>query len=147
MEDREVLQLWGQIIRGVGIQNRRMHARIRSQFELNEAEVDTVITLGGLPDGRDTMASLAASASFTTGGYTKVADRLVERGLLRRVPGTRDRRVVYLELTPEGAEMAEALRRLVADTLRAEVVEVIGEDRVRFMATTAEALRVADVSE
>ncbi len=147
MDDSETIRLWGQIIRGVGIANRRLHARIRAEFELNEAEVDTVITLGGLPDRRATMAALAASASFTTGGYTKVADRLVERGLLRRVPGTQDRRVVYLELTPEGVEMASALRRLVADTLRLRVVEVLGEDRVRSMAATAEALRVALVGE
>jgi len=123
-----------------------MHARIRSQFELNEAEVDTVITLGGIPDHRDTMAALAASASFTTGGYTKVADRLVERGLLRRVPGTRDRRVVYLELTPAGVDMADALRRLVAETLRSGVVEVLGEERLQFLGATAEALRAANAA-
>jgi DNA-binding MarR family transcriptional regulator len=141
MRDDEVIDLWGRVIRGVGLANKRLHARIRKEFALNEAEVDTVITLGGLAGGRETMAALAASASFTTGGYTKVADRLTDRNILRRVPDIDDRRVIHLELTPAGAQLADGLRSLVAQFLRAEILAVLGEERARVLADSSDELQ------
>jgi hypothetical protein len=37
----KVIDLWGRVIRGVGLAIKRLRARIRKEFALNEAEVDT----------------------------------------------------------------------------------------------------------
>ncbi|RYF81021.1 MAG: MarR family transcriptional regulator, partial [Comamonadaceae bacterium] len=42
-----------------------------------------------------------------TGAMTRLLDRLEAKGLVRRVRSVADRRVVNIELTPEGAAHAE----------------------------------------
>ena len=59
------------------------------------------------------MKQLAASLSCDASNVTGLVDRLETRGLLRRVPGTTDRRVKVLDLTPNGAKLrAELVARM-----------------------------------
>jgi len=55
------------------------------------------------------MKQLAASLSCDASNVTGLVDRLESRGLVRRVPGTEDRRVKVLDLTPTGARLRAEL--------------------------------------
>lgn len=46
MDDAEAIALRGSVIRGVGLTDRRLHAGLRQEFDLGEAEVDTLVALG-----------------------------------------------------------------------------------------------------
>ncbi len=144
ISDAEAIELWGTLIKAVGLTNRNLQKQLRDQFGLNEAEVDTLIELGGRVEGRATLTELARSAAFTSGGYTKVTDRLCDRGLVRRTAHTSDRRVTELELTAEGCKMADELRALVAEINRRQFIEVIGLERARSVAQTLEEIRLAN---
>ncbi|MEF2145512.1 MAG: MarR family transcriptional regulator [Desulfovibrionaceae bacterium] len=50
------------------------------------------------------MKELAERMGVTTGTLTVVADKLEQRGLLRRKPNTEDRRSILVELTDAGQE-------------------------------------------
>ncbi|HEY5862109.1 MAG TPA: MarR family transcriptional regulator [Casimicrobiaceae bacterium] len=52
-----------------------------------------------------TAAELARIACVDTGAMTRMLDRLETKGLVRRTPCAKDRRVVQLELTPDGARL------------------------------------------
>ena len=52
-----------------------------------------------------TAAELARIAHVDTGAMTRMLDRLEAKGLVRRTPCAKDRRVVQLELTPGGARL------------------------------------------
>jgi len=54
-----------------------------------------------------TVAELARECQLDAGGMTRLLDRLEAKGLLRRVRSSEDRRVVNIELTPEGREAAK----------------------------------------
>jgi DNA-binding MarR family transcriptional regulator len=54
----------------------------------------------------DTAADLARQACVDTGAVTRMLDRLESKGLVRRVRSVEDRRVIKLELTPEGRQVA-----------------------------------------
>jgi DNA-binding MarR family transcriptional regulator len=54
------------------------------------------------PEGRVTMSRLSADVSLTTGGVTRLVDRMVEAGLVARSACPSDRRSVHVVLTPEG---------------------------------------------
>jgi DNA-binding MarR family transcriptional regulator len=56
--------------------------------------------------GRLTPKHLATEIAMTTGAVTAVIDRLVKVGFVARIPNPRDRRSVFLELTPAGADTA-----------------------------------------
>jgi len=54
-----------------------------------------------------TVAELARQCQLDAGSMTRLLDRLEAKGLCRRVRSSEDRRVVNLELTPEGREAAK----------------------------------------
>jgi MarR family 2-MHQ and catechol resistance regulon transcriptional repressor len=63
---------------------------------------DVLIHVGGAPERRLTMSRLSTDVALTTGGVTRLVDRMVEAGLVARENCPSDRRSVYVVLTPEG---------------------------------------------
>jgi DNA-binding MarR family transcriptional regulator len=62
-------------------------------------------------DGMLTMGALADQVAVTSGGVTRLVDRMAGAGLVARRPGARDRRIAYAVLTADGrARLQEALR-------------------------------------
>ena len=62
-------------------------------------------------------ADIARDYSYDTGSMTRMIDRLVNKGLLRRVRDAADRRSVLLELTARGAKLTGELPAVAAKTL------------------------------
>ncbi|MCW5655298.1 MarR family transcriptional regulator [Hydrogenophaga sp.] len=97
--------------------------------------------------GRVTVAELARSAQIDAGAMTRLLDRLEKKGLCKRVRSTEDRRVVLVELTPEGEAAMEHVPQVLADVLNAhlagfsktEWTALVGY--LRRMADTGDALR------
>jgi DNA-binding MarR family transcriptional regulator len=63
---------------------------------------DVLIHVGGAPESRLTMSKLSSDVALTTGGVTRLVDRMVEAGLVARQNCPSDRRSIYVVLTPEG---------------------------------------------
>ena len=80
---------------------------------------NVLIHVAAAPDGRVTMSQLSAEVALTTGGVTRLVDRMVDAGLVVRQNCPSDRRSIHVVLTPEG--------RSVLD--RAITVHVEGIDR------------------
>ncbi len=74
---------------------------------LNHTETHTVMELYFRPGM--TMKHYAHAAGLECGSFTYLADKLEEKGLIRRC-SSQDRRCTALSLTPEGNRAAEALR-------------------------------------
>lgn len=62
----------------------------------------------------NTVADLARRCTVDAGSMTRLLDRLAARGLCRRVRSETDRRVVHIELTPEGVAAAEQMPRVLS---------------------------------
>lgn len=62
-------------------------------------------------------ADIARDYSYDTGSMTRMIDRLVKKGLLRRVRDQEDRRAMRLELTAKGRKLTERLPAVAARTL------------------------------
>ena len=142
--DRDAISQWGLVIEGFQNTNKNLHKAIASAFSLDPAESETILRLARSPQQRMPMAALARDAAFSTGGFTKIADRLAKRDLVCRNPCADDRRVTYLELTPSGVEMANELLCLVADIVRSTYIEVIGRERAALVAEAMADLREAN---
>ncbi len=67
----------------------------------------------------DRAADLARDYSYDTGSMTRMIDRLVRKGLLRRVRDADDRRAIRLELTAKGRSLTERLPAVAARSLNA----------------------------
>ncbi|MEH3087863.1 MAG: MarR family transcriptional regulator [Xylophilus ampelinus] len=98
----------------VGYQMRRIVTLVGNEIErrmeplgLTDAQWKPLLRL--YLDQGNTVAALARNCALDAGGMTRLLDRLEAKGLCRRSRSVEDRRVVNLELTPEGAAAAERI--------------------------------------
>jgi len=68
-----------------------------------------------------TAAELCRFGHCDTGSMTRMLDRLEEKGLIRRVPSSKDRRVTHLELTDAGQELLPHLPPVAIKVLNAHL--------------------------
>jgi MarR family transcriptional regulator, 2-MHQ and catechol-resistance regulon repressor len=100
--DDDRIRLMGLIVRT----HRRLTDNLGRELEQNVGIplvfFDVLIHVGGAPESRLTMSKLSADVALTTGGVTRLVDRMVEAGLVARQNCPSDRRSIYVVLTPEG---------------------------------------------
>jgi DNA-binding MarR family transcriptional regulator len=85
--------------------SRVLDAELRRSAGIPLQTYDVMVQLAKAPTGRLTMSELADAVALTTGGVTRVADRLTAEGLVRREACPDDRRVIRLALTSAGVEV------------------------------------------
>ena len=71
--------------------------------------------------GACTVAELARWLQVDAGAMTRLLDRLEKKGLCKRVRSTEDRRVVKVELTPEGEVALQEVPAVLADVMNAHL--------------------------
>jgi MarR family 2-MHQ and catechol resistance regulon transcriptional repressor len=105
--DDDRIRLMGLIVRT----HRRLTESLGRELEQNVGIplvfFDVLIHVGGAPESRLTMSKLSADVALTTGGVTRLVDRMVEAGLVARENCPSDRRSIYVVLTPEGRAVLE----------------------------------------
>jgi DNA-binding MarR family transcriptional regulator len=105
--DDERLHLMGLVIRA----NRRLTDRLARDLEdsvgIPLVFFDVLIHVGAAPEGRLTMSKLSADVALTTGGVTRLVDRMVDAGLVERQNCPSDRRSIHVVLTTEGRAVLE----------------------------------------
>ncbi|WP_017595126.1 MarR family winged helix-turn-helix transcriptional regulator [Nocardiopsis potens] len=109
--------------------------------EMSGPWFEVLLRLQRSPGHRLPMSVLAREVSLSSGGFTKLADRLAAKGYLARESCPEDRRVVYAALTPAGSELAGEVKTRHAELLRRHVLDVLGPDGVRTLGSLARRLR------
>lgn len=140
-DDDEIVTWWGLVIEGYLATQDRLMGEIAERFGLAPASFDILIRLIRSPDHRMPMTRLAGEAALSSGGFTKVADRLVAANLIRRVPSPDDRRVTFVALTEHGLDVAEKARQACAEILRRTVLTPLGPESSASLADAMRTLR------
>ena len=92
---------------------------------------DVLIHIGGAAEGRLTMSKLSTDVALTTGGVTRLVDRMVEAGLVARQNCPSDRRSVHVVLTADGeATLHQAIGEHVDGIERHLMAPLDDKDRV-----------------
>jgi DNA-binding MarR family transcriptional regulator len=72
---------------------------------------EVLLRLSRSPSGELTMGELSEQLALTSGGVTRLVDRMSAAGYVERRPCATDRRVLFTAITPEGrAVLTPALR-------------------------------------
>jgi DNA-binding MarR family transcriptional regulator len=107
---------------------------------------EVLLRIGRTPGQAVPMTQLAGMVSFSSGGFTKLADRLERAGLIRREPCPSDRRSTLATLTEDGRRALDralavhlpGLQRHLIDYLddrqRAELEQILRTLRTRLEA-------------
>jgi DNA-binding MarR family transcriptional regulator len=111
--DAEARRAWQLLVKFFFAQRDRLPP-LTDQFELSSVQCHVLHLID--PDHPLPMNQLAATLACDASNVTGLVDRLEARGLVRRQPSARDRRVKVIQLTPTGARLrAELLRRMTGD--------------------------------
>ncbi|MGW1163099.1 MarR family winged helix-turn-helix transcriptional regulator [Streptomyces sp. NPDC002519] len=142
--DHELLDGWKLVAEGFRATHESLVSELAERFDLGRGPADVLVRLLTAPGQRMPMTRLAHEAGMSSGGFTKLADRLCAADLARRVSCEDDRRVTYLELTDEGQNTAQAMSQAATRILRARVLAPLGRDGFRALTETMRDLRDAD---
>ena len=93
----------------------QLDAELRAEHAISLNAYDVLLRLARAPDDCLRMTELAARVLMSPSGLTRVVDRLVDEGLVRRERFQPDARVMLARLTPEGRTL---LRRAARTHLR-----------------------------
>lgn len=89
---------------------------LRDNSGLTMVEFEAMIRLGRSPDRQMSMSELGDQMVLTSGGVTRLVDRLSKNGVVERVSCPSDRRVQWAQLTELGVRtVSEALETHLAD--------------------------------
>jgi MarR family 2-MHQ and catechol resistance regulon transcriptional repressor len=125
---------------------RRLGADLEARCNLPHAWFEVLLRLGRSEDDRLTMGSLAEQISLTTGGVTRLIDRMQVAGYVQRVPCPTDRRVSYAALTAAGRAKLDEAARVHTANLRVVFAGFSDDDRSRLDALLDRLREVSDSS-
>ena len=107
--DDALISTFGRLVEVHSRLERRLGGDLEARFALPHAWFEVLVRLSRSEDGQLTMGALAEQVTLTSGGVTRLVDRMEAAGLVERLPCRTDRRVSYAGITPAGrAKLAEA---------------------------------------
>jgi DNA-binding MarR family transcriptional regulator len=116
-------------------------ARLKSQFGLPLTHFEPMSVIDRVPGCR--VYDIAQELGITTGGTSKLVDRIEASGHCRRLPNPADRRSSLLELTPEGGRMLAEAGVAFDEELQRWLGSAVPERTLRQFAATLTRLRAA----
>jgi len=116
-------------------------ARLRSEFGLPLTQFEPMSVMDRLPGCR--VYDIASELGITTGGASKLVDRIEAAGYCRRLPNPADRRSSLLELTPEGRRLLAETGTAFDEELQRWLGAAVPERTLRQFAGTLARLRTA----
>jgi DNA-binding MarR family transcriptional regulator len=116
-------------------------ARLKSEFGLPLTHFEPMSVIDRIPGCR--VYDIASELGITTGGTSKLVDRIEASGYCRRLPNPDDRRSSLLELTEEGRRMLARAGTAFDDELQHRLGAVLPERTLRQFASTLTRLRNA----
>jgi DNA-binding MarR family transcriptional regulator len=93
---------------------------------------EVLLRISRAEGGRIAMGALAQQVALTTGGITRLLDRMIAAGLVHRVPCPTDRRVQFAALTEAGQAKLDEASRVHGATLRRAFDRFSDRDLRRF---------------
>jgi MarR family transcriptional regulator, organic hydroperoxide resistance regulator len=116
-------------------------ARLKSEFGLPLTHFEPMSVMDRLPRCR--VYDIANELGITTGGTSKLVDRIEANGYCRRLPNPDDRRSSLLELTAAGRRLFAEAGVAFDDELQRQLGAAVPERTLRQFAATLARLRTA----
>lgn len=118
--------------------------RLRHDFQLPLSQFEPMSVIDRLPGCR--VYDVATELGITTGGVSKLVDRIEARGYCRRLPNPADRRSSLLELTAEGKRVLTEAGVAFDQELQRMLGSAVPERTLRQFAAVLVRLRAANRS-
>ncbi|WP_042381270.1 MarR family winged helix-turn-helix transcriptional regulator [Streptacidiphilus melanogenes] len=116
--ESDLVREMGLLVKAAGGVEQRIDAALRARCGIHHTMFEVLIELCRKPGEGLSQRALGAELVLTSGGVTRLIDRMEEVGLVRRRPSPTDRRVTVVTATARGCEVF-----VQAAAVHAEVVQ------------------------
>ncbi len=123
---------------------RTLSQRLVSECGLPHTWFEVLLRLDAAEDRQLTPGQLADAMVLTSGGVTRLVDRICDAGLVERRPSTTDRRSSQLCLTSAGDRRLVDAAALHARNVQEQLFDVLGEQQTTRLLELLLALRDSD---
>ena len=115
--DDRLITTFGRLVEAESSLSRQLGRELEQKCGISHTTFEVLLRISRADDGQLSMSSLAQQVALTTGGVTRLLDRMIEAGLVQRVPCPTDRRVAFAALTASG-------QRVLADAMKVHAVNL-----------------------
>ena len=133
---------WGRVVEAYSFLDRRLGASLEASCGIPMTWFEVLLRLARAEDDQLTMGALAEQVALTSGGVTRLLDRMVRAGYVERRQCPTDRRIVYAALTPAGRGKVEEAAAVHARDLE-EVFASFAPHERRLLDELLDRLRAA----
>lgn len=134
------IHTFGVLLEALTRLNQRFDRTLRDKVGITHSWFEALLRIER-SGGHMTMGDLAGQIALTSGGVTRLVDRLIEEGLVERQACATDRRVLYVVLTETGrAKLSEAIDVHLVD-LEEQLTGRMSEEERSLLVVVMERLR------
>jgi DNA-binding MarR family transcriptional regulator len=141
LADDERITLWGLLLEVHHLVGKRLAADIVCAFPYPETFMEVLLRIARTPGQAVPMTRLADMVMFTSGGLSKLADRMEAEGLILRTSCPTDRRSSLATLTPKGRKVLDRALAAHLPSLDRHLVDLLDADEVRQLETILRKVR------
>ncbi|HVA92592.1 MAG TPA: MarR family winged helix-turn-helix transcriptional regulator [Chloroflexota bacterium] len=98
---------FGRLVEAHAVLTKKLNDELEAAVGLPLLWFGVLLLVGRSPNGLRPMHEVTNATAFTSGGVTRLVDRMERAGYVDRRPCPRDRRVTYIGLTERGREMLD----------------------------------------
>ncbi|HEY2300115.1 MAG TPA: MarR family transcriptional regulator [Jatrophihabitans sp.] len=135
-EDAALVRDWAEVVRGVDAVQHGFAIQLET-LDMTLPYFSVLTLLLDSEDQRLPMSRIARDLAMTSGGFTKLADRMARDGLIDRRGSSGDRRVVFAALTESGEKLAREALEVYQRYLREQVLPLVPEAELRNLSEVA----------
>ena len=142
ISDDALITTFGRLIEAHSRLSRQLGRALEEHAGIPHAWFEVLLRISRSEGRQISMSALAQQVALTNGGVTKLIDRMIRDGLVRRVPCPTDRRVYFAALTAHGHDTLDKATGLHAANLRRAFATLDDQD-MRTLDSLLDRLRVA----
>jgi MarR family transcriptional regulator, 2-MHQ and catechol-resistance regulon repressor len=106
IDDRRITT-FGRLVEAYASLRHRLDGEVQAEVGLPLLWYGVLLHVGRSPNGVRPMSELTEATAFTSGGVTRLVDRMEAAGYVERRPCPSDRRVQFVGLTEKGRDMLQ----------------------------------------
>ncbi|HSF86189.1 MAG TPA: MarR family transcriptional regulator [Acidimicrobiia bacterium] len=132
---------FGMVIEATRRLERTFERSLRERHDLSLVAFEALLRLGRSREQQMSMTELADQMVLTSGGVTRLVDRLASAGQVERLQCASDRRVQWAKLTPHGRDVIEAATATHLSDLEAHFVAEMSSEEMATVSRVFDRLR------
>ena len=126
--DDQRITTFGRLIEAHALLTKRLDQELSEAVGLPLLWYGVLLHLGRTPEGLRPMHELINATAFTSGGVTRLVDRMERAGYVVRTLCPSDRRVHYVGLTTSGRELLDRATVVHLRGIQEHLVDVLGTE-------------------